>query len=477
MSKKVVVNSIYYTLGKMLPMAVAFIMVPIYTSYLLPEDYGIVNSMKVLISVFTVIFSLSIDASLFRLYYDYTDEEKRQKFLGTAFFLIILSTTIGTIILFAFSAYVEKIFREIPFSPFYVMTFVAMYLGIYAIVPRIILVIIEKGKLYFYIGLVQLIIALILNVIYIIILEEKAIGVLKALFLTNLIMLPIYMFIQFKYSRISFDFSIVKNILYFSIPLLPAAMSGWIMNESNRIFIDQYFSQSEVGIYSLGYRITFVFIVVITSIRLAYNPLYFRLANSDSQDMAQSRLFRYNHFYFILAILGTFMLSFFARELIGLFLNKNYYDAWIILAILTYANLFLESSAIFRMSLYQKKVTGVITFIVIVIALINLLLNWILISKWNIIGAGASTLICGMLLFFAFYLASRKYGYYINVKWTILAVLVFISLIINIIFWLIPVSLCTSLILKIVFTGIILSGLFLKYHDEISSFSTQLFQK
>ncbi len=352
-----------------------------------------------------------------------------------------------------------------------------MYVGVYAIVPRIILVIIEKGKTYFFIGLLQLFIALILNVIYIIVLEEKAIGVLKSIFLTNLIMLPIYLYIQFKYSKLTIDLQIIKNILKFSLPLLPAALSGWIMNESNRIFIDQYFTQSEVGIFSLGYRITFVFIVFVTSIRLAYNPLYFRLANSEDQAEAHRRIFIYNNYFFIISILGSFLLSFFSRELIGLFLNKNYFNAWIILAMLTYANLFLESSSIFRMALYQKKVTVLITIIVIVIATINLLLNWLLISKWSIVGAGTATIICSMLLFFSFYLASKKRGYYIQVKWLLLGVLLLMSIITNFIFWMIPVSLLTSLLFKIIFISVVLSFVYVKYQSEIKNYVIELLKK
>jgi O-antigen/teichoic acid export membrane protein len=465
MSKKLITNSIYYTLGKMLPMAVSFIMVPIYTTYLLPYDYGIVNSMKVLISVFTVTFSLSIETSLFRLYYDYKEENKKRIFLGTAFLLIIISTTIGSGLLFLFSDYIEKIYREIDFAPFYILAILSMYFGIFAIVPRIIFVIAEKGRIYFLVGILQLTIALILNIIYIIILDEKAVGVLKALLLTNLIMLPVYLFFQLKYSKLTFNIDIAKNIFKFSLPLLPAALSGWIMNSSSRIFLDQYFSQTEVGIFSLGFRITFVYIMLITSIRLAYNPLYFRLASSDDQNTASKNLFIYNNYFFIISVIGCL-----------LFLNEKYFKAWIILSILTYSSLFLESSSIFRMSLYQKKVTGVVTIIVIIIALINLILNWFLISKWGIYGAGAATLICSVLLFFSFYLASKKHGYFIGVNRILLGSLVVLSIITNLFFWMIPLTLLTSLIIKIGVIVVILSGIYFKYQQDINNYVVKLFK-
>ena len=470
MSKKLVTNSIYYTLGKMLPMAVAFIMVPIYTTYLVPSDYGIVNSMKILADVLTILFSLSIETSLFRLYYDYKDEKSQRTFIGTAFILISLSTIIGTGLLFLFQDYVVIIFKDIPFNPFFVVTFFSMLLGVFQIVPRIIFVITEKGKIYFIVGVIHLILSLILNIIYIVVLDEKAIGVLKALLLTNLLILPLYFYYQLKYSKIKLDLQIAKNILKFSLPLLPASLSTWIMNSSNRIFIDQYFSQTEVGIFSLGFRITFVFIMIITSLRLAYNPVYFRLAAMDDQKKAVSKIYTYNQYYLIISILMCFIISFFSRELIGVFLNKDYFNAWIILSLLTYSNLFLESSAIFRMALYQNKSTFSITIIVILTALISLLLNWILISKWGMYGAAYSSIISSMLLFYSFYFVSKKRGYFIKVNWLVLSTLFVAGLIINIVFWIINIDLILMLFIKII-TIIILGFItFHLYKNEIKHY-------
>ena len=359
----------------MLPMAVSFIMVPIYTRYLLPAEYGILNSMQVLSTIFLIIFTLSIETSLFRLYYDYKDETKRRLFIGSAFILIFVSTTVGTTFLFLFRSTIEKIYTNIPFAPYYILAILIMYFTIFSIVPRIIFVITERGKLYFLTGLLQLLVSLILNIIYIIILDQKAIGALKALLLTNLIMLPVYTYYQFKYSKLMLNLNMAKAILPFSRPLLPASLSTWIINSSNRIFIDRYFSQSEVGVFSLGFRITFVYIVLITSIRLAYNPQYFRLANSPDQSRAKQKLYVYNHYYLVFSIIASFVISFFAKEVVGIFLNDRYYDAWIILALLTYANMFLESSAIYRMSLSQKKATIVIAVIVLCTGVINLILK------------------------------------------------------------------------------------------------------
>lgn len=53
-TKKIVKNSLFYTLGNILPQAAGFVLLPIYTAYLDPKQYGIVNAMTVLSSVRSV---------------------------------------------------------------------------------------------------------------------------------------------------------------------------------------------------------------------------------------------------------------------------------------------------------------------------------------------------------------------------------------------------------------------------------------
>ena len=52
-------NMSFYTIGNILPQAAGFILLPIYSRYLTPADYGIVTSMQVLISVFGILFTLA----------------------------------------------------------------------------------------------------------------------------------------------------------------------------------------------------------------------------------------------------------------------------------------------------------------------------------------------------------------------------------------------------------------------------------
>jgi O-antigen/teichoic acid export membrane protein len=334
----------------------------------------------------------------------------------------------------------------------------------FAVVPRMILMIREKGIIYFRVGLIQVFLALILNIIFIIILQQKAIGVLKAGLITNIIMLPVYLFLQLKYSKITFDFKMAKNILKYSVPLLPVALSGWILNLSDRIFIDRFYTQADVGIYSLGYKIASVYIMIITSVRMAYIPLFYKLANAEDQINARKKIYQYNFYYYVLSLFLGFLIIFFSREVIGLFLNKKYFYSWIICAIITFASIFTET--LFTLSVHQSKKTYFHTLIVGSSAILNLVLNWFLVPLWGIYGAAIATFICSVVMCFLFYNASKK-CYFIGSRWFTLLVIVIAGSILNIVFWMSSINLLFSLVLKCIMIFVIVGGLGFLFKKKI----------
>ncbi len=468
MSKKMVTNSIYYTIGKMLPMLVSFLMVPIYTQYLLPSEYGIVNNMAALQYVFGIVFSMGVEYSLFRLYYDYKDEKSKREFLGSAFWIIMIFSIISISLLYSLSNSVENIYSSISFYPFYSIMIITTFVGMFQTVSRIIFIITEQGKTYLIVGVVQLVISLLLNVYFIIVLQQKAIGVLKALMYTNILMLPPYLYYQFKHSKLYFNTAMLKSILKYSLPLLPASLAGWILNSSDRIFIDRYFDLTEVGLYSLGYKIAYIFVLLTTSIRLAYNPIYYKIANSEYITNAKNKLSNYNHYYYLFSISFAFLTIFFSKEFIGVFLNEKYFEAWKILTLIVFASLILESSSIFRMAIYQSKKTYYVTLTVIGVAVLNLLLNWLLIPIYRMYGAAYATIICSVIMMYLHYLVAKK-CYFIETKWGTYFSLMGLGAILIVPFWLINIDLMNILIIKILLLSVICVIIYFKYKDIIKN--------
>ena len=94
MSEKVFKNASHYILASLLPIAVGFLMLPIYTLYLSPTDYGILALVLSLQTFLPILMTLQIQGSIPRFYFEYYDDKAKLKvFISTILlFLVILST-------------------------------------------------------------------------------------------------------------------------------------------------------------------------------------------------------------------------------------------------------------------------------------------------------------------------------------------------------------------------------------------------
>ena len=133
---KLVKSTSIYSLGQILPQAASFILLPIYTRYLAPADYGIVSSMAVLQTILVIFFTLCLDRYVFRLYWDYKTENDKKDFFGTITISIAVLSSIILLLLFIFNRYISLIYKEIDFFPFYVYAILSSFIGVSSLLPK-----------------------------------------------------------------------------------------------------------------------------------------------------------------------------------------------------------------------------------------------------------------------------------------------------------------------------------------------------
>lgn len=431
MNNKLVKNTIFYSLGNILSKAITFILLPLYTAYLTPNDYGIVNSMQVVSAILAIFFSFGLERSIYRLYYDYKTENEKRNFFGTIIISLLVISTIILSLLFLGSNFVERIFKSIEFYPFYAYAIIIAYFSLFEIVPKITLQVKEKAKHYFFISIIQLIVNTLCVIWFVVFQKQGAVGMLKGALYGHLITLPMFLLISIKSMNFSFKYKILKTSLLYSLPMMPSLLSAWVINLSDRVFIERYFSTYEVGIYSLGYKIGQLVQLFAGAILMAYNPHFYKLANSENQVAAKKSLYKTTNINILILLSIGFVVALFSKDIILLFLNEKYAEAYKFTPIIILGYFFLQLSSMQNLSFYQEKKILHIMYIIIFTAIFNIIFNFILIPILGIYGAAYSTLITQIINFFIMYIFAQKY-YFIPYNWKIILpiALLFISIVI-----------------------------------------------
>jgi len=426
-SKKLIKDSFFYTVGNILPQAGLFILLPIYTAYLSPEQYGIVNAMTVISSIIGIILTLGIDRGIYRLYYDYNEDE-RKTYLGTIIIGISSFSLFFFLFFLLFPQLLLSIYKSIPFYPYYFLMLLYTLLSVVITVPSIYLRMSEQADRFVLLNILSFLFTAFFNLIFIIYYKEGAVGMLKGNLLASFIIGPIYYLFSFKAIKFNFKFNYFKNSVKFSLPLLPALIFSWVLNLSDRIFLERYLSLNEVGIYSFGYKLASLVTLISGGLFSAYTPYFYKLVNEKGNE-AKGQIEKYNNTFILIILIICFLIAFFSKEVIELLISSKYLGAISLIPFLTIAFFFSQITGFLNLMIYQKKKSLQIMNITFVSALFNIVINLLMIPSFGMMGAVFSTLISFFALFVIEYWYAKK-CYFIPYHWNLIipTALIFISI-------------------------------------------------
>ncbi len=113
-------HSLNYSFAQILTKAIGFLLIPLYTRYLLPADYGIVSTLAAITGILGVFYQMGQIGSWGRFYYDYQDNKKELKeYLGTIIIFIFAFVLTCTILLSLSGNDFFKVFiKDVPFKPY-----------------------------------------------------------------------------------------------------------------------------------------------------------------------------------------------------------------------------------------------------------------------------------------------------------------------------------------------------------------------
>jgi O-antigen/teichoic acid export membrane protein len=446
-------------LGSLLPKIGAFIFLPIYLEYLAPEEYGIVSSLLIVNTVLLTVYSLSLPRALYRIYYDYKDPSEKKVLIGT----IIISVAVIAAAMLGLTALFGDVFRRIyesiPFYPFFFYSTLTCFFLVLQEIPAIVLRIQERAGTFVSVNVSMFFVKSAIILLFVVWMRKGAVGYLQADLIGTALFCPIYYFVIRKYVTWKWRWDVCRNALLFSLPILPGMLASWVLNLSDRIFLEHYFSTKEVGIYSLGYQIAGLILIFSLAFKSAYDPYFYRIANSEDQEAARKKLYKTNHVFLLVILLSCFAIAFFAKEGIVLFFDERYLEAYRIIPVISLAYLLSQANGLLYVMIYQQKKTKIVMYITLISSAMSIALNFVLIPLIGIYGAAWSTVASFFLVFLSSYYYARR-TYFIPFNWMQLGTIAVVMSVVFVLFYLIDFE---NIYLSLLFKLLTLTGLSLMF--------------
>ena len=249
-------HSSIYGVGNILSRAVSFLLLPLYTRYLTLQDYGMLELIDVTTNMMGIVIGVGISQAMSQFYHEGSGEKDRNRVVSTIY--IIIAAISGTSLVLAgtqANLLAEWVLDSATYGHYFVVAFGSLLCGIVIDAGQIYLRLLYKSAMYVSISIASLVVGVFLNVLFVVYLDYGVLGVLYGnLFTKVLLAVPLTGIILFRVG-FSFDWSLAKQMLRYSLFLLPAEITHVVVNYSDRYFIKHYVSIADAGLYGLANKI------------------------------------------------------------------------------------------------------------------------------------------------------------------------------------------------------------------------------
>lgn len=411
-SKKFIVDVLFSAIPPFVSKFASFIFLPLITKLLSSLAYGVWQQFNATTTLLLRFSSINVGTGLKKyLSKDVSHQEIEKELSSVTAFVLILSTTIGGLIIWQSSALSKVIFDSLEYQKIVVL------LGLLVPIETLlnnyndflrsqrynkILSILNSLRHVVKMGVLCLSIVLIRQIEWVIL----------AFVLVEVVWLLYYVYRIHIYNSFAFswpDFSLVRKYIVFGFPLLFASMGIWLTTLSDRYLILHFLDLKQVGIYSAAYVLGSIPLLLIKPLTQVLLPDFSLLVSNNDLETLEKRMNTLLKYYLAGVFFFILINLLFADVFLLALSTKEFSDGILVVKIVTigisiYGFMKLLNSIL---SAIEKKSN--FGFVWVIIGISNVLLNLILIPRFQLLGAALSILICyslGSLVFI--YLITQK---------------------------------------------------------------------
>lgn len=425
--KKLFKHISIYGFGGIITKAINFFLLPIYTRVLVPADYGTLELVYMVGGIIAISYGFMISSGYVREYYVNKDEEHRQILLSSTFWFAFVSTMIVLVLIFFFASELSRLLFKFDYGDLFLkLITISMAIHAHSMIFYNLLMVQAKSKKYISIQIITLLLTIGLTIYFIVFLRWSVKGVLIAQIIGYSIEFLILSILLMRVSIKHISLSAIKEMLKYSVPLIPLQLAAFVLNLSDRFFLQNYQNLNEVGLYSMGYKFaSLVPLLAIIPLK-GYGPYIFSLI--DNTKKCKKTISDFSRYYVAYVLILTLVISMFSREVIMMVIDKNYYYGWTVVYLLCLSYAFYGISNVLSVGIDITKKTWLKAFSWIMAALVNIGLNFLLVPSYGMIGASIATSISYFLVI-VLYIITLKYIYPIELQYTkFIVITVFTSL-------------------------------------------------
>ena len=256
-----------YTAASIVSKLIAVALLPLYTRYLTPADYGAAEVMFAAVVSASIIVRFGILEALLRFYYK--EGEDPARVVSTSFAALFWFATIAALIALPFAGSISEALLDesapdlvrISIGGLWVLTMVEYLLTLFRLE--------ERARAFFVTTILNVFAAIGLTVVLVVGAGEGARGLLIGSYGSGAVVALALIFVHRRRLSLRFERPLLRRLLRFGLPTMPAELSLYGLNFVDRIIIVHAAGLSEAGLYSLAVKFAQAVNVLVRGFQLA----------------------------------------------------------------------------------------------------------------------------------------------------------------------------------------------------------------
>lgn len=419
-NKYLLKNTLIFSIGNFGIKLIHFLLVPLYTNILSTTEYGTLDFMTVLSMVIIPIITLNISEAVMRFAMDKDSNKNDIINIGISVLIFSVVLSLATI----------PVLNNISYIADYSLL---LFLYIITLSSATILLCyirgIEKLLDYAVISIIQTLIIAILNIVLLLNfnmgIKGYIISYVIAYAITTLICIIRGNIFKSKLN-IKINKDLMKKMIKYSILLIPNSLMWWIMNSLDKVMVTNMIGISENGIYAVSYKIPTILITLTTIFNQAW--MFSAVKEKDSKDKVAYTNNIFNALFIGVTTIACLLICL-LKPLLSIYVGNEFFSAWAYTSPLLVGTVFLTLGTFLSNEYTAHKDSMGFLKSSCVGAVVNLILNFLLIPMIGVLGAALATCISYIAVFVFRLNDTKKYVKinFINKKRIIALIIILIN--------------------------------------------------
>lgn len=387
-------------------MFIGIFMIPIYTRIFTPGEYGIIDLVTTFLNFSMIFLYIGYNPSLFRFYVPAESPEEKSEVASTSLFFEVPYAALIGCLLFLSSAFIGRLLTQsnewtLAIQITSVSIPLLSIIGLFMEILRC-----NFQKLHFSILSIGLVFFTASLCIYLVVIRNMGIvGVFYGGLIAQMLLTVIGFWLTRRYFQPSFSLKWLKKFLLFNIPMIPAPLCYWVIKFADRYFLLNFRSIDEVGIYSVGVKLSSIIAFIVIAFNTAWGPISMAVWKEKDAEETYSKTLLY---YSIGMSLIVCFLTSFAKEFLIIFTSPSFVAGYRVVGILSFGLMVHGAFFIFCIGINITKKTYHVTWTTAIAAIVNVAINFLLVPRVGMFGSSIAALFGYSILTYLTYRISQR---------------------------------------------------------------------